>query len=325
MGTQSQNQLQISESLTLVREALSHQKTGRHTMSEYWKSTPKYWCKHCKTYVRDTKLEKTNHEATPKHQGNLKRFLRDLHRGHEKDEKDKERSKMEVERLKGLVSGGGPSSAASSSTSAFGRGPTPSAPKPQVTEASRKKQLAQLAEMGISIPGELRSGMAMPGEWQVTSERIIDPENTEKKPEALALGVRKRVVDEEEAELNEAKKRRWGSTYRTHPTEDRDDDLDALLSNATRKGKEPATKVEVKEENKQEISEPQPEDCSDAKGDTKPFDIAEPAEVKRELSDGDTKAIDSLPPIEDVKQEADEQSGTGVVFKKRKAKNIRQK
>ena len=146
----------------------------------------------------------------------------------------------------------------------------------------------------------------MPGEWQVTSERIIDPENTEKKPEALALGVRKRVVDEEEAELNEAKKRRWGSTYRTHPTEDRDDDLDALLSNATRKGKEPATKVEVKEENKQEISEPQPEDCSDAKGDTKPFDIAEPAEVKRELSDGDTKAIDSLPPIEDVKQEADE-------------------
>ena len=27
---------------------------------------PKYWCKHCKTYVRDTKLEKANHEATPK-------------------------------------------------------------------------------------------------------------------------------------------------------------------------------------------------------------------------------------------------------------------
>ncbi|PVH83187.1 hypothetical protein DL98DRAFT_413711 [Cadophora sp. DSE1049] len=295
-------------------------------MSEYWKSTPKYWCKHCKTYVRDTKLEKTNHEATPKHQGNLKRFLRDLHRGHEKDEKDKERSKTEVERLKGLVSGGGSSSAASSSSPVLGRGPTPSAPKPQATEASRKKQLAQLAEMGISIPGELRSGMAMPGEWQVTSERVIEPEGTEKKPEALALGVRKRVVDEEEAELNEAKKRRWGSTYRTHPTEDGDDDLDALLSNATRKGKELATKVEVKEEVKQEFSEPKSEDSSsDPKGDTKPFDAAEPAGIKRELSDGDTKAIDSLPPIEGDKQGANEQSGPGVIFKKRKAKNIRQK
>ena len=51
-------------------------------MSEYWKSTPKYWCKHCGIYVRDTKLERTNHEATGKHQGALKRFLRDLHRGH---------------------------------------------------------------------------------------------------------------------------------------------------------------------------------------------------------------------------------------------------
>ncbi len=95
-------------------------------MSEYWKSTvstslfhvkfvlilrqPKYWCKHCKTYVRDTKLERTNHDATPKHQGNLKRFLKDLHRGHEKDEKDKERAKAEVARLNGLPVGSGSAS-----------------------------------------------------------------------------------------------------------------------------------------------------------------------------------------------------------------------
>ncbi|KAH7323665.1 hypothetical protein BKA65DRAFT_72781 [Rhexocercosporidium sp. MPI-PUGE-AT-0058] len=295
-------------------------------MSEYWKSTPKYWCKHCKTYVRDTKLEKANHEATPKHQGNLKRFLRDLHRGHEKDEKDKERSKQEVERLKGLVSGGGSSSAASSSSSSFGRGPTPSIPKQQATEAQRKKQLAQLAEMGVSIPSEFRSDLAMPGEWQVTAERVIDPEGTEKKPEAMALGVRKRVVDEEEAELNEAKKRRWGSTYRTHPAEEGDDDLDSLLSNATRKGKEPATKVEAKEEVKQEINELKLEEVSSNPAEeTKPIDAPQPTGIKRELSDRDTKDIGSLPPIEGVKQEAEEQSGPGVVFKKRKAKNIRQK
>ncbi|KAG4441680.1 hypothetical protein IFR05_002814 [Cadophora sp. M221] len=298
-------------------------------MSEYWKSTPKYWCKHCKTYVRDTKIEKANHEATPKHQGNLKRFLRDLHRGHEKDEKEKERSKMEVERLKGLVSGGGSSSAASSSSSAFGRGPTPSVPKQHATEAQRKKQLAQLAEMGVTIPSEFRSDMAMPGEWQVTAERVIDPEGTEKKPEAMALGVRKREVDDEEAELNEAKKRRWGSTYRTHPTEEGDDDLDALLSNATRKGKDPATKVEAKEEVKkepmEETNEPKIEEPSSNPTEVPQSVNSTPAGFKRELSDGETKGLESLPPIEGVEQEPEEQSGPGVVFKKRKAKNIRQK
>ncbi|KAH9208433.1 hypothetical protein DL95DRAFT_414804 [Leptodontidium sp. 2 PMI_412] len=294
-------------------------------MSEYWKSTPKYWCKHCKTYVRDTKLEKTNHEATPKHQGNLKRFLRDLHRGHEKDEKDKERSKLEVERLKGLVSGGGSSPAASSSSSSFGRGPTPSVPKQQATEAQRKKQLAQLAEMGVTIPSEFRSDMAMPGEWQVTSERVIDPEGTEKKPDAMALGVRKRVVDEDEVELNEAKKKRWGSTYRTHPTEEGDDDLDALLCNATRKGKEPATKVEVKEELKQETNEAKVEEPSTTATEN-PKSVDAKPEIKRELPDSETKVFESLPPTEGVKQEVEEQSGgPGVVFKKRKAKNIRQK
>ncbi|KAN0117676.1 hypothetical protein V8E51_003653 [Hyaloscypha variabilis] len=291
-------------------------------MSEYWKSTPKYWCKHCKTFVRDTKLEKTNHEATPKHQGNLKRFLRDLHRGHEKDEKDKERAKNEVARLNGLVTGGGMGAASSSSSSGLGRGPTPSIPKAQITPAQRKQQLAQLAEMGISIPDEFRPEMAMAGEWQVTSERIIEPEDGEKKPDALALGVRKRVLDEDEVEAAEVKKRRWGSTYKTHPTEEDDGDLDALLGNVTRKGKEPAMKTEVKEEVKEEDKGiPQVEDQPAI---MQGFEEQKPAELKREPSDG---GISSAIPLldSDLKHEGEEPAGPGVVFKKRKAKNIRQK
>ncbi|EKD15972.1 uncharacterized protein L3040_003409 [Drepanopeziza brunnea f. sp. 'multigermtubi'] len=299
-------------------------------MSEYWKSTPKYWCKHCKTYVRDTKLEKANHDATPKHQGNLKRFLRDLHRGHEKDEKDKERSKMEVERLKGLVSGGTSGSgssgpAASSSSSGFGRGPTPSIPKPQATEAQRKKQLAQLVEMGVTLPDEFRAEMAMPGEWHVTAERVIDPEGTEKKPEALALGVRKREIGEEEEELNEAKKRRWGSTYRTHPTDEEGFDLDALLDNATR-NKDPVTKTGASEDVKPDLNSPDvPDKQSIVQGQIQDgANPLKPSGIKIEPSEGEVKVEDSIPPAEAVKQE-DDQSAPGVVFKKRKAKNIRQK
>jgi len=293
-------------------------------MSEYWKSTPKYWCKHCKTYIRDTKLEKTNHEATPKHQGNLKRFLRDLHRGHEKDEKDKERAKSEVARLNGLVSGGGMNATSSSSSSGFGRGPAPSMPKPQATPSQRKQQLAQLAEMGVSIPDEFRPEMAMAGEWQVTSERIIEPEDGEKKPDALALGIRKRVLDEEELEAAEIKKRRWGSTYRTHPTEEDNGDLDALLGNVTRKGKEPAMTV-AKEEPKREIKE-EPEEGGTQVAPAQDSKEYKPDGIKREPSDGETAISFALPPLDaTLKDEGDEPSVPGVVFKKRKAKNIRQK
>ena len=284
---------------------------------------PKYWCKHCKTFVRDTKLEKANHDATPKHQGNLKRFLRDLHRGHEKDEKDKERAKAEVARLNGLTAGGA-SGAGSSSSSSFGQGPTPSLPKPQATASQRKQQLAQLAEMGVSIPDEFRPDMAMAGEWQVTSERIVEVDEGEKKPEAKALGVRKRASDEGEAEEIEAKKRRWGSTYRTHPDQEDDGDLDALLSNATRKSEGPVVKEEVKEEVKQEGEDIKTEPGTD--GIYLPTSLSlmnatkEPG-IKREISDGESV----LPAAIEGDLQGEDQSAAKVIFKKRKAKNIRQK
>ncbi|PQE31050.1 hypothetical protein CJF32_00006082 [Rutstroemia sp. NJR-2017a WRK4] len=288
-------------------------------MSEYWKSTPSYWCKHCKTYVRDTKLEKANHEATPRHQGNLKRFLRDLHRGHEKEQREKDRAKDEVARLNGLVSGSGAEGSSSSSSQA-----TYSAPKPQATPSQRKQQLAQLAEMGISIPDEFRPDMAMAGEWQVTSERIVDDEN-EKKPDALALGVRKREQEDEDEEAIEAKKRRWGTAIRTYPTEKEDVDLDALLNNATRKGKGPTVKSEAEPEVKPEIKT-EPGAAADDSGQTQDSkDAVQVPVIKKEPSFDEAPTLPSDIPAADVKQEADEPTATGVVFKKRKAKNIRQK
>jgi hypothetical protein len=267
-------------------------------------------------------LEKTNHEATPKHQGNLKRFLRDLHRGHEKDEKDKERAKAEVARLNGISTGG---EASSSSSSGFGRGPTPSIPKPQATASQKKQQLAQLAEMGISIPDEFRPDMAMAGEWEVTSQRLVGDDEGEKKPEALALGVRKRAPDEEEAEEIEAKKARWGSRYRTHPTEEEDGDLDALLSSATQKGKTVAVTLEVIEKVEQEGEEIKKEpgvEGTEIPVDVRPIDKPDVPEVKSEPLDGEVALAAS---IAGETREEGEKPSVAVVFKKRKAKNIRQK
>ncbi|KAL9578472.1 MAG: hypothetical protein Q9212_005694 [Teloschistes hypoglaucus] len=211
-------------------------------------TVPKYWCKHCKIFVRDTKLEKTNHEATPKHQGNIKRFLRDLHRGHEREERDKQRAKSEVERLNGVVSG--TSTAGKLGVPWTKQTAIPSAPSTaKATPAERKAQMARLAEMGVAVPEDFRREMAMAGDWQTLAERPVwEPVKTEEgledfedfKPDlTLNIGVRKRKHEgegeegeEEDAAGSAARRKGWGSVGRRYPGSavDNKDDLDALLS-----------------------------------------------------------------------------------------------
>ncbi|KAF5664470.1 formin binding protein [Fusarium heterosporum] len=274
-------------------------------MSEYWKSTPKYWCKHCQCYVRDTKLERQNHESTAKHQGALKRFLRDLHRGHERDEREKERAKQEIARLNGVVSG-------SSSEAGPSSRPAPRAPPSAPTEASLKKQREQLAEMGVAIPSDFRPEMAIPGQWTVTNTRIIETktEDEDAKIETRANGVRKREVTEEEKEEEDAvrslfkKPRRWGRDSKAMPQQE-DQELDALLSGST------FTSRPVKEEAdivKKEDDDATPEET-----------------VKTQDAEAvKTEAPDIEPLIKPEPEEAESGVPT-VVFKKRKPKGIRQK
>jgi hypothetical protein len=175
--------------------------------------------------------------------------------------------------------------------------------------------------MGVAIPDDFRGKMALPGEWQVTEERIIE-EDGEKKPDAVALGVRKRVAAEEDEEEQEAKKRRWGSTYKSHPGAADDGDLDVLLSNATRKDKgvkkeEDLVKQETKSENSPSEVPSRPVE-NEVKSDT----TVKQEEVKSEPGEDPASIQDVKPALlaEDVTDPAG-----GVVFKKRKAKNIRQK
>jgi hypothetical protein len=226
-----------------------------------------------------------------------------------------------------MTTGGGAASSSMATGSSFGRGPTPSLPKTlaQATPSQRKQQLAQLAELGVSIPEGFRPDMAMAGEWQVTSERIIEPEG-EKKLDALALGVRKRVMEEDEEGEGEggAKKKRWGSIYKTHPAEAEDAALDALLNDVTRKDKAPATKSE--EESQRNIKkEPGTNDAPGATSVVAPVN-EDKTGIKLEPSEGQASLPTTIPQLDhDVKHEDEEQNAPSVVFKKRKAKNIRQK
>lgn len=195
--------------------------------------------------------------------------------------------------------------------------PSAATPKPPATAAQRKQQLAQLAELGVSVPDEFRSDLAMAGEWQVTSERVLDDGSGETKPDALALGVRKREAEDEDEEAKEAKKRRWGTAIRTYPTENNDDDLDALLSHGS-KGKGPDVKPEtnnginIKIEKK---SEEDVEPLANSKREEEPF-------VKPETQEDVKIDIKQIP---EATEQNSEPAASGVVFKKRKAKNIRQR
>ncbi|KAK4444497.1 hypothetical protein QBC34DRAFT_451898 [Podospora aff. communis PSN243] len=295
-------------------------------MSEYWKSTPKYWCKHCGVFVRDTKLERTNHEATGKHQGAIKRSLRDIHRNAEQQERDKERAKREIDRLNGVVS----SSSASTKGSASGAKSSYAAAPQQVTEAERQKQLEQLAELGVNIPTELRGSMAMVGEWTVTSTRVIKGEGEteeEKKGEvvpgrARATGVkRERERTEEEKEQEEAikglfgKRPRWGVGSRQMPAEE-DAELDALLSGPLVKTK----KEEEEVEDKVGVKKEEVEDSASGGGEAAGGDDSTP-QIKKEPSEGDAGVPTSGAPGEAVP----DGSPPTVMFKKRKAKTVRQR
>ncbi len=296
-------------------------------MSEYWKSTPRYWCKYCAVYVRDTKIERANHESTGRHQGAVKRSLRDLHRSHDRDERDKERAKREIDRLNGVVPGGssssgaaGPSTSSASSTHQSAPGSSRPAPPPVASEASLQKQREQLAELGVAVPGSFRPEMAMPGEWTVTNTRVIETRpggGEEGKVEARASGVRKREENEEEKEQEEAmrglfkKPKRWGRATKAMP-EDQEAELDALLSGSLVKTQ---AADGVKEEDvKEEDVKAEVKDEEDVEGKLEPA-------VKEEAPDTAAGGITETA----AKSEDADSAASAVVFKKRKPKGLRTK
>lgn len=272
-------------------------------MSEYWKSTPKYWCKFCKTYVRDTALEKKQHDATPKHQNNIQRSLRDLHKGHERDERDKQRANDEVARLNGIVAG--KSAPAGTSTSHAPVKPSTFAPRQsvQASEEQRKRQVEQLASLGVAVPQEYRKDLSIAGEWSTVSETPIyhqkvkdevKDEDDEDKPTISSFGVRKRKLDDEEDSAEAVQRSNWGSTMKAYPGAKKEEvDFDALLDTSL------TSKNSVKSE----------------QADATATDL-----LKKEESQGEPPSLSTIPDVREtgLPDPSEDTSAPPVVFKKRK-------
>ncbi|KAJ5206062.1 Zinc finger U1-type [Penicillium cf. griseofulvum] len=288
-------------------------------MAEFWKSAPRYWCKQCKIFIRDTPFEKTQHEASPKHQGSLKRFLRQIHNDNEQKLKDSQRAKTEVERLRQAVGGG--SSTDKDKDGAKGSAP----PAPKFTERpasleERKKQMAQLVAMGVAIPQEFRADMAVAGDWQTTSETPVEVKQGLEGP-TKSVGVRKRKLEGEEEDEHAPEpvvNKGWGSRMRLYPGAQEDEGLDDLFASTKdiKRTKTISPKVEL--DTQETAEQPTPT----AKTEDNPIkpeaqETNESIEVKTE-----EPAQSSVEPVIEEKRQS-EDAAPGVVFKKRKPKVMR--
>ncbi|KAJ5496127.1 hypothetical protein N7539_001243 [Penicillium diatomitis] len=295
-------------------------------MAEYWKSAPRFWCKQCKIFIRDTPFEKTQHEASPKHQGSLKRFLRDIHRNNEQQQRESQRAKSEVERLRQAVSSEPSKDDPNASAAPWKKraAPVSDAASRPVSLEERKKQMEQLAEMGVAIPDEYRGEMALAGEWQTMSETKVDEAETGVK----SIGVRKRKLqgkddeDSEEEFTNESARlvsRGWGSRMRSYPgtQNEGDGDLDALLASTQDLKK---TKVSNTDADSDGVKKDQPEATTsqatkeETARDSKLNETDNPSTVKTEASEDPSPNLDEPKTPEEA---------AGPIFKKRKAKIMR--
>lgn len=69
------------------------------SMSEYWVSKKKYFCKYCETYIADDAPSRQQHENGLRHKGNLDRFIRGLYKAGEQRKKDEIEEKRELARI----------------------------------------------------------------------------------------------------------------------------------------------------------------------------------------------------------------------------------
>lgn len=285
-------------------------------------------------FVVDTPVSKKNHDASPKHQGSLKRFLRDLHRANEREQTAAESAKREVARLNALV--GGPGSSSSAGASPF-TGPSSlykQAPR-TTNEEERKRQLKELEALGVALPDEARRELAMVGDWEETSVEARKAglrKMTEKEMVQMELAKQqKRKFEEEEKErkwnaMDEDEKAMRGFSIQTKTYPGQDEGAGQFDPGMLFKGKgrEKAPEVIGKEDEQVKVKEEEGHD--DALATCKAGEDAGAVSVKREQDE--TEGINvKLEEGVEVKKEDSEATAVseGIVFKKRKVKNIRKR
>ena len=244
----------------------------------------------------------------------MKRFLREIHKDNDRQERETQRAKSEVERLRQVVTGGPSATKTDGNAVAPAKRTAVPVPKPAERPVSldeRKKQMAQLAEMGVAIPQEYRADMALAGEWQTLSETKIETADTESAAKSMGIRKRKHQGDEDEDELipEQYVSKGWGSRMKVYPdAQDDDGDLDSLLA-STKDLKKAKTEPLTEEDNghRSESVVQQKKEVTLLDTTTGPLPKERSSSIKAEATDENLQGEDA----------------PGIIFKKRKPKTVR--
>ncbi|KAF3907574.1 hypothetical protein AA313_de0203507 [Arthrobotrys entomopaga] len=185
-------------------------------MSEYWVSTKRYWCERCKMFVKDSPLSRKDHEASPKHQHALQRFLRELHRNKERETLAAENTKREAERLNNLDNPNYvPKPLARRAADLIEK---PAKTNTWRSEEQKRKHLDELAALGVAMPESYRKEHAMAGEWETV--RVIEPAATtddEEEDEDTKRAKRRKLGEGEEEDEEDAQNRNFAVRTMEYP------------------------------------------------------------------------------------------------------------
>jgi hypothetical protein len=107
-GSERRNQHPLMDLFTAERfldwQRLRPQFALPPTMSEYWVSKKKYFCKYCDVYIADDAPSRNQHEGGMRHQGNKERYVRNLYKTAERKKKDDEEEAREMKRIEAVSS-----------------------------------------------------------------------------------------------------------------------------------------------------------------------------------------------------------------------------
>lgn len=167
--------------------------------------------------------------------------------------------------------------------------------------------------MGVAVPEEFRRDMALAGEWQTVSRKVMSSEGVDADGAGKAgasVGVRKRKhegEEEEDVEIKTSVSKPWGSRFRDYPVAEAQDegDLDELLE-STKDLKKSVVKKGAADESPTEGDTVKRDEDAESK------ELGQSSNLKDEKPAFDAEA----PPTTSETAEA----APGVVFKKRKAK-----
>lgn len=204
--------------------------------------------------------------------------------------------------------------------------------------AERAKQIKQLAEMGVVVPEEFRKEMAMTGEWEIVSQKVIGAEDPEvvkhesgdskqdiKSEAPLNVGVKRRRVEGQD-EMEEAGERvvekGWGSTTRGWSDLNEELDLESLMGKGdTERPVETEEDASTEQTTTSTLNPPQPLSNTTSNSESAP-------PLKKEDSQSALPTLDDMPShnaASPIKHETKGTLDSGIIFKKRKPKPVRQR